>query len=190
MRTHVREKRASCRALYICRQEFNGEEVLALSGLWMKHCKENARGPFDLPSLEAKCLRADGKIQLGDFVCAERILIEVKVKLMQSRLTSGPCWQSLMNRLSLCAMRLKKYEKSEKIEREMLQTFQAECPEEKDKIRNILHNIATLQYQKGEKGVALKSINEILEEMEENNVLGGDGIRDSMKNDICMAVPL
>lgn len=157
---------------HICRQEFNGEEVVALSGLWMKHCKESARDPFDLPSLEAKCLWAEGKILLGDFVYAEKILVEVKVKLTQCRLTSGPFWQSLMNRLSLCAMRLKKYEKAEKIEREILQTFQAECPQEKDKIRNILHNIAHIQFKIGEKKVALKSVNEILKEIEEKNVQG------------------
>tara|TARA_Y100000389_G_scaffold160347_1_gene162471 strand:- start:502 stop:1530 length:1029 start_codon:yes stop_codon:yes gene_type:complete len=157
---------------HICLQEFNGEEVLALSGLWMKHCQESFSGPFDLPLLEAKCLRSEGKVLLGDFVCAEKILIEVKVKIMQSGLTFGPFWYSVMNRLSFCAMRLKKYEKSEKIERDMLQTFQAKCPEEKDKIRNILHNIAHIQFKKGDNEVALKSVNEILEEIEEKNVQG------------------
>lgn len=157
---------------HICRQEFNGEEVVALSGLWMKHCKESFNGPFDLPLLEAKCLRAEGKMLLGDFVCAEIILIEVKVKMMQSGLTFGPFWYSVMNRMSFCVMRLNKYEKSEKIEREMLQTFEAKCPEEKDKIRNIKHNIAHIQFKKGDNEVALKSVNEILKEIEETNVQG------------------
>tara|TARA_Y100000389_G_scaffold160346_1_gene162470 strand:- start:509 stop:1528 length:1020 start_codon:yes stop_codon:yes gene_type:complete len=157
---------------HICRQEFSGEEMIALSDLWIKHCKESARGPIDVLLLEAKCLRAEAKLLLGDFVSAEKILTEVKVKLMQTQLSSGPFWHSVMNRLSNCAMRLKKYDKSEKIEREMLKIFQEEYPEEKDKIRNILHNIATTQYHKGNNEVALKSINEILEEMEETNVQG------------------
>ena len=157
---------------HICLQEFNGEEMLELSDLWNKHCKDNSRSPFDFSLLEAKYLKADAKIILCEFACAEKILKDVKIKLMLAGLSSDPFWHSVMHRLSLCAMRQKQYEKSEKIEKEVLQYIKKEHPEQKAKIRNIYLNMATLKYYKGQKEAALTCTNKILEELQQENVQG------------------